>query len=89
MNMPEKPPQKPEGVLARIGQRNAAAQRQAERFRQLFGMPLSKFWHPFTGFDVVRFDDVIKPAENQSLRDCIQSKHGKEAVQLIEMLIEP
>lgn len=52
-------------------------------------MPLSKFWHPFTGFDVVRFDDVIKPAENQSLRDCIQSKHGKEAVQLIEMLIEP
>jgi hypothetical protein len=75
------------GFLARLGQRNAEVQRQANRFRQVIGLPLSKFWHPLTGFDIVRFDDVIKPARNQSLRACVKAKYGQEAVQFIESLI--
>jgi hypothetical protein len=78
----------PENFLATLGQRNAAVQRQANRFRELFGLPLSQFWHPFTGFDIVRFDDLIKPPRNQSLRTCIAAKYGKDAVQLIESLIQ-
>jgi len=40
-------------------------------------LPLSQFWNPFTGFDIVRFDDLIKPPQNQSLRTCIAAKYGK------------
>jgi hypothetical protein len=57
----------PENFLARLGQRNAAVQRQANRFRELFGLPLSQFWHPFTGFDIVRFDDLINPSKSTLL----------------------
>jgi hypothetical protein len=75
------------GFLAQLGRRNAEAHRQASRFGELFGLPLSKFWRPFAGFDMVRFDDVIQPAENQSLRECVKAKYGQEAVRLIEHLI--
>ena len=78
----------PQNFLATLGQRNAEVHRQSNRFRELFGLPLSKFWHPFTGFDIVRFDDVIKPAKNQSLHACIAAKYGQDAVQLIEWLIQ-
>ena len=74
-------------VLTKLGQRNAEVQRQANRFRNLFGMPLSRFWHPLTGFDIVRFDDAVKPGKNQSLRERVEVKYGTEAVQFIEMLI--
>jgi hypothetical protein len=73
---------------ARLGKRNAEAQRQANRFRELFGLPLGKFWHPLTGFDIVRFDDVIKPGKDQSLRTCVEAKYGPEAMHLIESLIQ-
>jgi hypothetical protein len=74
-------------LLATLGRRNAEVHRRANRFRELFGWPLSKFWQPFTGFDIVRFDDVIRPAKNQSLRACVEAKYGEEAVRLIEYLI--
>jgi hypothetical protein len=73
--------------LAKLVRRNAEVQRQASLFRQLFQLPLSQFWHPFTGFDIVRFDDVMKPARNQSLRACVRAKYGNDAVDLIESLI--
>jgi hypothetical protein len=76
-----------ESFLATLGWRNSQAHRQANRFRELFGLPLAKFWHPFTGFDIIRFDDAIKPATHQSLRTCVQNRYGKDAVQLIESLI--
>ena len=74
-------------LISMLGRRNAQAQRQAPRFRQLMGMPLSKFWHPFTGFDVVRLDDELLPPKGQSLRSCIKKRYGKEAAELVEYLI--
>lgn len=74
--------------LTTLARRNAKAHRQAPQFRQLFNLPLSQFWHSITGFDIVKFDDAIKPGSNQSLKDCIESKYGREAVQLIKDLIE-
>jgi len=74
-------------LLARLGRRNAEAHRHANRFQELFGVPLSRFWDPSMGFDIVRFDETIKPATNQSLRDCIAAKYGTHATQLIESLI--
>ena len=74
-------------LLAVLGRRNIEAHRHAGQFYQLFGVPLSRFWNSFTGFDVVRFDAWIKPPENQSLRECITARHGNEAAQLIERLL--
>lgn len=73
--------------IATLGKRNAQACGQSNRFHALFGLSLAKFWHPLTGFDIVAFDDVIRPARNQSLRDCIKMKYGNDAAQLIENLI--
>ena len=43
-------------ILTMLAQRNLEAHRQGQRFRALFSRPLSQFWNPFTGFDVVRFE---------------------------------
>ena len=74
-------------LLAALGRRNVEAHRHAAQFYRLFGVPLSRFWDSFTGFDIVRFDARIKPPENQSLRECIKAKHGNEAAELIESLL--
>ena len=74
-------------ILAVLGKRNAQAHKHGRRFLQVFGLRLTQFWHPITGFDIVAFDDVIRPALNQSLHDCIQARYGPEAVQLIAYLI--
>ena len=74
-------------LLAVLGQRNIEAHRPAAQFYRLFGAPLSRFWDSFTGFDIVRFDALIQPPENQSLRDYIKTRHSNEAAQLIESLL--
>jgi hypothetical protein len=74
-------------ILAVLGKRNVQAHKQSRRFLQLFGLRLTQFWHPLTGFDIVAFDDVIKPDFNQSLHDYVQTRYGPEAVQLIADLI--
>ena len=74
-------------LLAALGRRNVETHRYAAQFYRLFGVPLSRFWDSFTGFDIVRFDALIQPPENQSLRDYIKTRHSNEAAQLIESLL--
>lgn len=57
-------------------------------FHATFGCNLRKFFDSLTGFDLVKFDDlVVKPADNQSCRDAIVAKWGEAAAKLVERLI--
>jgi hypothetical protein len=62
-------------------------------FSSYFGISLRLFWHPITGFDIIKFDDFCKEKHGYvedgktSLKDFLTAKHGKEAATLIENLI--
>ena len=56
------------------------------RFRDIFGDNLANYWD-LTGFDVIKFDDLIQPGENQSTDDAIREKYGQEAVDFAHSLI--
>ena len=59
-----------------------------EDFQQIFGVALSKFWKGnITGFDVIAFDDWLKPHEGESTRDAVWRKYGYKGVSIIERLI--
>lgn len=45
-------------------------------FRRVFGILLKPYWNNFTGFDVIEFDDFIKPKKNESTCEAIERKFG-------------
>jgi hypothetical protein len=56
-------------------------------FRQQFNRPLNQFWDPFTGFDVIAFDEVTAPPDGTSLKDFLVTKYSQEASDLIGKLL--
>lgn len=68
---------------------------QRRQFQDLFGRDLHDFWDNFTGFDVIKFDEVAQPDDGlhgrpdkgQSTKDKLQQKWGNEAVKLIMALL--
>lgn len=55
------------------------------QFKALFGQSSMSFVNPFTGFDVIEFDDtVIKAPDGKSTRETLQANYGEDAVKLIE-----
>ena len=56
-------------------------------FRQTFGIPLAKFWHPIFGFDVVAFDTWLGTPDGISTYDYLRDTKGPGAVTLVESLI--
>ena len=58
-----------------------------DQFRQTFGEPLHRFWHPLFGFDIVAFDAWIGPPDGISLHDHLLSTKGQSTVTFIEELI--
>ena len=48
---------------------------------------LMSFMHPLLGFDVVKFDDWLKPPDGTSTEDFIKQQYGPEAVALMHKLI--
>jgi len=59
----------------------------ANEFVQTFGVSLSKYWNNLTGFDVIAFDDFIKPRQRESTAQAVKRKYGQAAVNLIHRLI--
>lgn len=57
------------------------------RFQQIFGVPLTKYFHPLFGFDLIRFDEQFVQSGNNSMRDEVKRRWGDEAVTLILELI--
>lgn len=56
-------------------------------FLATFKVALGSYWELMFGFDVIAFDDFVKPCENESTKDAIRRQYGDRAVSLIERLI--
>ena len=66
--------------------RNQLTTSQAE-FQEIFGVRLTRFWHPIFGFDIVKFDDnFIRPPDGTSTHEAIVAKYGERAAELVESL---
>ena len=59
----------------------------AERFRNIFGAELKDYWEGLLKLDVIRFDEFIKPNENESTAEAIVRKHGQDACNFIRSLL--
>ncbi|OHD23704.1 MAG: hypothetical protein A2Y38_24645 [Spirochaetes bacterium GWB1_59_5] len=57
-------------------------------FKRFFGVRLWDFWSPAFGFDLVKFEDWLKPGGGRSIRDAILERHGARAVQIVETLLK-
>lgn len=63
---------------------------QNSDFQRIFGVRLRTFWDNFTGFDVIKFDELIQPADGQSTQDKVREDYGEDAVQLcLELIGKP
>jgi hypothetical protein len=61
---------------------------QAEQFREIFGVRLAPYWLGPLRLDVVKFDEeVVKPRESESTADAIERRWGKDALDLIRVLL--
>jgi hypothetical protein len=60
------------------------------KFGATFGWPLASFFNNLTGFDIVKFDDVVvKPPDGTSTKDAVFARWGQEGVDIILGLLGP
>lgn len=59
----------------------------AERFRNIFGAELKDYWEGLLKLDVIKFDEFIKPNENESTAEAIVRKYGQDACNFIRSLL--
>ena len=62
-------------------------EKYGEKFKRTFGVSLQKFWDPMIGFDVFKFDKWVKTPDGVSCRAHVVKTYGRDAVDLIELLI--
>lgn len=65
----------------------ATRDRLASPFQQTFKTSLQRFMNPFTGFDVIAFDDVVVKSGDLAMSDVVRDRWGERAVKIIEELI--
>jgi len=61
--------------------------RHEREFKDTFGRSMRPFMDFVTGFDVIMFDEFVKPAANQSCADAVEQKFGPEGLVLIHKLL--
>lgn len=73
-----------EGIIRRA----QAFHENSARFFKIFKIQLRKYWpNNVMGFDLFRFDtEVVKHGDNESIKEVIAKKWGKEAADLIQSL---
>ena len=59
----------------------------AERFRTIFGVELKDYWEGLLKLDVIKFDEFIKPEDNESTAEAIVRKYGQDACNFIRGLL--
>lgn len=64
-----------------------ATPQQDREFRKYFGTGTHTYLNPFTGFDVIAFDEKLGTPDGVSTAEFIEQKHGAEAVALCLALI--
>ena len=58
-----------------------------DEFKATFGQPLRRFMSSFTGFDVFKFDELIRPRKTESTNEAVERMHGAKAVKLVRAII--
>lgn len=61
---------------------------QNDQFKRIFGVGTHSFVNPFTGFDVIAFDEFVKTPDGVSTRDHVLTTYGADAVRLVEVLLK-
>ena len=59
----------------------------AERFHTIFGVELKDYWEGLLKLDVIKFDEFIKPEDNESTAEAIVRKYGQDACNFIRGLL--
>ena len=58
-------------------------------FKKIFNVNLKKYWKPFFGFDIVRFDEeIIKSLDGKSMKETINDNYNEIGVKLIEFILD-
>ena len=55
---------------------------ESDIFAAHFGIELKDYWYkdtPYLGFDLVKFDDWLRPSHGESVLGCVERKFGKDA----------
>lgn len=61
----------------------------SRQFEDIFRVKLAKWFDNLTGFDLIGFDDFVKPADGESTEQTVLRDFGQEGVDLIKKLISP
>ncbi len=66
--------------------------KEGREFNKIFGVPLIKYWHPFCGFDIIKFTDevvvrICRRDDSKNMEEVVMEKWGISAVNLINRLI--
>ena len=59
-----------------------------KEFRDVFGIELKSLTHPLFGFDVVKFDEIIKTPDGVSCADHVKATYGDDALKMIENMLK-
>jgi hypothetical protein len=59
----------------------------AAGFQGFFKVPLASYMNDYTGFDIVKFDEMIKTPDGVSTHDFVKRKYGLQALNMIQDLI--
>ena len=62
-------------------------EQQRQEFIKHFNTQINRFWHPFFGFDIIKFDEWIGTPDGTSTRDYIAQKYSPEAAQFISDML--
>ena len=65
-----------------------ATGKQNADFKRVFGVNTHRFVNPFTGFDVIAFDDFVSTPRNVSTSDHIRNTYGDDAERLVRDLLK-
>ena len=65
-------------MYASLANRMQLVHRIADDFYKTFGKSILRFYHPFFGFDVGKFDDFLKVPDGISQAQHIRDKYGAE-----------
>lgn len=71
-----------------LAARQLSARNSANRFQQITGTPIKKFFHVITGFDVIAFDEWLKTPDGTSTDEFITQKYGEDEGAELSALIK-
>lgn len=64
-----------------------ASTEQDAQFKRIFGTGTHRFVNPFTGFDVIAFDEFVNTPHNVSTSEHVRTVYGEEAERLVRALL--